>query len=108
VQSLTVAMPPAPGSRLARALAAVIGWLNSGAADWPGTLPLAPGTDGGLLARRLRMAAAWAGPVTGGACQAGNGGSAVTVELVGQHATISLSLLVDPATGALRQADVTL
>ena len=54
------------------------------------------------------MAAAWACPVTPGACQAGNGSSAATVELAGPHATISLSLLVNPVSGALRQADVTL
>jgi len=108
VQSLTVAIPPAPGSKLAQALETVTDWLNSGAADWPGALPVSPGADAGLIARRLRMAAAWAGPVTRGACQAGNGGSAATVELIGQHATIALSLLVNPVTGALRQADVTL
>jgi CubicO group peptidase (beta-lactamase class C family) len=108
VQSLTVAIPPAPGSKLAQALAAVTDWLNSGSAGWPGTLPVSPEADAGLIARRLRMAAAWAGPVTRGACQAGNGSSAATVELTGQHATIALSLLVNPVSGALRQADVTL
>jgi len=108
VQSLTFAIPPAPGSKLAQALTAVTDWLNSGAADWPGTLPVSPEADAGLLARRLRMAAAWAGPVTTGACQAGNGSSAATVELTGQHATIALSLLVNPVSGALRQADVAL
>jgi CubicO group peptidase (beta-lactamase class C family) len=108
VQSLTFAIPPAAGSKLALAMEAVIGWLNSDRADWPAALPVSPEADAGLLARRLRMAAAWAGPVTPGACQAGNGGSAVTVELIGQHAVITLSLLVNPATGALRQADVTL
>jgi hypothetical protein len=42
------------------------------------------------------------------AWQGGNGSSATTVELVGEHATVTLSLLVNPATGELRQADVSL
>jgi hypothetical protein len=32
----------------------------------------------------------------------------VTADLVGEHATVALSLLVNPATGELRQADVAL
>jgi hypothetical protein len=63
--------------------------------------------DAGLIARRLRMAAAWAGQVTLGAYQAGDGVTAVTAELVGEHATASLSLLIS-AKGELRQADVAL
>ena len=54
------------------------------------------------------MAAAWTGPVTLGAFQAGDGAASVTAELVGEHATATLSLLVDVATGELRQADVSL
>jgi hypothetical protein len=93
---------------LGRALAAVTGWLNSGAAAWPDSLPVAPEADAGLTARRLRMAAAWAGRVTQGAYQAGDGAASVTADLVGEHATVALSLLVNPATGELRQADVAL
>jgi hypothetical protein len=112
VQSLTFAVPPAPGSVLAQALETVTAWLNGwlagGAPDWPAALPVAPQADAGLIARRLRMAAAWAGPVTPGAYLAGDGAASATVELVGQHATVTLSLLVSPSTAALRQADVTL
>ena len=108
VQSLTFAVPPAPGSVLARALDTVTDWLNSGDADWPAALPVSPEADAGLIARRLRMAAAWAGRVTRGAYQAGDGAASATVELVGQHATIALYLLVNSSTGAVRQADVTL
>ena len=108
VQSLTFAIPPAPDSVLGRALAAVTEWLNSGAAGWPESLPVAPEADAGLIARRLRMAAAWAGPVTQGAYQAGDGAVSVTAELVGEHATVTLSLLVNAATGELRRADVAL
>ncbi len=108
VQSLTFAVPPARDSVLARALATVTGWLNGGAAAWPDSLPVAPGADAGMIARRLRMAAAWAGPVTQGAYQAGDGAASVTAELVGEHATVTLTLLVNTATGELRQADVAL
>jgi CubicO group peptidase (beta-lactamase class C family) len=108
VQSLTLAIPPASDSVLGRALATVTGWLNGGAAAWPESLPVSPEADAGLIARRLRMAAAWAGPVTAGAYQAGDGSASVTVELVGEHATVTLSLLVNTATGELRQADVAL
>ena len=108
VQSLTFAVPPAADSVLGRALAAVTGWLNSGAAAWPDSLPVAPEADGSLIARRLRMAAVWAGQVTMGAYQAGDGTASVTADLVGEHATVALSLLVNPATGELRQADVAL
>jgi CubicO group peptidase (beta-lactamase class C family) len=108
VQSLTFAVPPAPGSVLAQALETVTAWLNGGAADWPAALPLAPGADAGRIARRLRMAAAWAGPVATGAYLAGDGSASATVELLGQHATVVLSLLVSPSAGTLRQADVTL
>jgi hypothetical protein len=46
--------------------------------------------------------------VTAGAYQAGDGSTSVTVELAGEHATVTLSLLVNAATGELRQADVAL
>ena len=62
---------------------------------------MSPEADAGLIARRLRMAAAWAGPVTTGAYQAGDGTSSVTCELVGEQATVTLSLLVNAATGEL-------
>ena len=45
---------------------------------------------------------------TGRAWQAGGGTDSTTVELVGEHATVTLALLVNRATGELRQADVTL
>jgi CubicO group peptidase (beta-lactamase class C family) len=110
VQSLTIAVPPAPGSVLAWTLDSVIAWLNAaGTPSWPAaSVPVAPSADAGLIARRLRMAAVWAGRVTRGACQAGDGTSSVAVELAGEHATITLALLVSAATGQLRQADVML
>ena len=109
VQSLTLAIPPARGSVLARAVDAVIEWLNNGDAPWPAAaIPVAESADEPLIARRLRMAAVWAGKCTAGAYQAGNGSSSTAVELVGEHASVTISLLVNPATGELRQADVAL
>jgi CubicO group peptidase (beta-lactamase class C family) len=108
VQSLTVAVPPAADSVLARALATVVAWMNSGSARWPDAMKVAPGTDAGLLRRRLLMAAAWTGQCAPGAYRAGDGHASVSVELAGEHATVVLSLLVSPATGELRQADVAL
>jgi hypothetical protein len=69
---------------------------------------VALGTDAALLRRRLLMAAAWTGPCAPGAYRAGDGHASVSVELAGEHATVVLSLLVSPATGELRQADVAL
>jgi hypothetical protein len=108
VQSLAIAMPPAPGSPLARALTALVAWLNDAAAPWPAAVPVAPPADAGLIARRLRMAAVWAGPVTPGAWQGGDGNSSAMVELTGEHATVTLSILINPVTGELRQADAAL
>jgi CubicO group peptidase (beta-lactamase class C family) len=107
VQSLTLAIPPAAGSPLAKTLDAVIAWLNSGDKSWPESVTVARGTDAGLLRRRLRMAAAWTGNVAIGAYRAGDGAAAVMVELDGEHAAGLLTLLVDPSTGALRAADAT-
>jgi CubicO group peptidase (beta-lactamase class C family) len=108
VMSLTLAVPPAPNSLLARTLDAVVEWLNDPGQEWPSSVPVAASADAGLIARRLRMAAAWAGKSVPGAWQAGSGTASVTVELVGEHATVTLSLLVNRGTGELRQADVTL
>ena len=62
--------------------------------------------DAGLLARRLRMAAVWAGRCRLGAYRAGDGAASVAVELAGEHATLTLTLVVDPSSGVLRQADI--
>jgi hypothetical protein len=106
VQSVGIAMPPEPGSPLAGALAALVAWLNDAAADWPAGLAVAPSADASLIARRLRMAAAWAGRVTPGAFPAGDGSSSAMVELTGEHATVTLSVVIDPLSGQLRQADI--
>ncbi len=107
VQSLTLAVPPAAGSALRAMLDAVVGWLNGTDMHWPAAIAVVDGTDTVMLARRLRMASAWAGRVQAGACKAGDGTASVTVELTGEHATIALALVIDPETRALRLADVT-
>jgi len=106
VQSLTLAVPPAAGSALRVTLDAVIDWLNSGDGDWPPSIPVAAGVDAGMMARRLRMAAVWAGPCRVGAFKAGDGTASVAAELPGEHATLTLALVIDPQTRVLRLADV--
>jgi serine-type D-Ala-D-Ala carboxypeptidase/endopeptidase len=108
VQSLTLAVPPVPGGVLDSVLSAVVAWMNSRDRHWPESVKAAPDADVTLLTRRLRMAAAWAGECRPGAFRAGDGSAAVSVELDGEHAGMVLSLLVNPATGDLRQADITL
>jgi serine-type D-Ala-D-Ala carboxypeptidase/endopeptidase len=107
VQSLTVAVPPAAGSTLRAALDAVAEWLNGEGRGWPPSIPVADGVDAGLLARRLRMAAVWAGRCRVGGFKAGDGTASVAAELVGEHATITLTLVIDPESRILRMADVT-
>jgi CubicO group peptidase (beta-lactamase class C family) len=106
VQSLTLAVPPAAGSPLGNTLAAMITWLNGADRDWPEAIPVAEAVDTSQLARRLRMAAAWAGPCQLGAYRAGDGTASSVVELIGEHATLTLTLVIDPASAQLRQADV--
>jgi len=48
----------------------------------------------------------WPGPARPGAYRAGDGASSVAVELGGGHATLTLTLVVDPDSGVLRQADM--
>ncbi len=73
-----------------------------------GRLPAAADVDTAQLARRLRLVTAWAGRCTAGAYRSGDGESAVTVELAGESGHAVLAVGVDPGTGSLRQATVTL
>jgi hypothetical protein len=109
VQSLRVAVPPAPGSGLLRVLDGVIGMINDGpAGGWPDWLPVAAGVDTGWLSRRLALAGAWAGRCAAGGVRAGDGESAVTVELDGPAGRAVLAVAVDETREVLRQAEVTL
>jgi CubicO group peptidase (beta-lactamase class C family) len=102
VQMLSLAVPPAPLSPLAVALTRVIGWLNGGQ-----PVPAAEGIDPALVSRRVRSAAVWAGNCRPGPYRAGDGTSAVTVDLTGEYASLTLAISVDPATGLLHQLDLT-
>jgi CubicO group peptidase (beta-lactamase class C family) len=105
VQSLTLAVPPAAGSALDGTLKTLVAWMNGTDGRWPSSITVAETVDAGLLARRLRMAAAWAGQCRPGAYRAGDGAAWLVAELVGEHATLTLTLVIDPATALLRQAD---
>ena len=83
VQSLRMAVPPAPGSVVLRMLDALIGIINDAPAQWPAWLPAAADVDTAQLARRLRLATAWAGRCSAGAFRSGDGESTATVELDG-------------------------
>ena len=107
VQSLTLAVPPAPGSPLAQTLESLISLLNGGARDWPSAILVSVQVDTALLLRQFRMAAAWAGRCHPGAFRAGNGERSTSVELDGETARLVLAVVVD-AAGHLRQADLTL
>ncbi len=85
-------------------LEAVLAWLNGTDRDWPAAIGVADTVDTGQLARRLRMAAVWAGPCHVGACQAGDGFVSAAVELTGVHGSLTLTLVVDPETGLLQLA----
>jgi CubicO group peptidase (beta-lactamase class C family) len=108
IQSLRVAVPPAPGSVLLRMLDALIGIINDAPAQWPAWLPVAGDVDTVQLARRLRLATAWAGRCAASGYRAGDGETAATVELAGESGRAVLAVAVDPDTEALRQASVTL
>jgi hypothetical protein len=105
---VTLAIPPEPGGALDTVMSGIVSWMNGGSSSWPSSVSVAESADVTLLARRLRMAAAWAGSVRPGAFRFGDGAAAVNVELAGEHATIGLVLTVNPSTGELRSADVTL
>ncbi len=102
VQSLTLAVPPAPGSPLGDVVSAFVAWLNGGDA-----VAAHDGLDAGLLGRRVRAAAAWLGECGADACIAGDGATTVTLSLAGQYARMTLSLTLDPATFRLVAVDLT-
>src|SRR5579859_102911 len=102
VQWLSLAVPPAPGSPLAGALDRVIGWLNGGE-----PVPTGEGLDPTLASRRVRSAGAWAGICRLAAYRAGDGASGVAVDLTGEHASLVLTIIADPATGLLHRLDIT-
>jgi CubicO group peptidase (beta-lactamase class C family) len=98
VQSVSLSIPPADGSPLAKAMDAVVAWMNDG-----GAVPV----PDAVLARRLKAAAVWAGECRLAAYTDGDGETTATAELAGEHASPSLTLDVDPATGQVLRGDIT-
>jgi serine-type D-Ala-D-Ala carboxypeptidase/endopeptidase len=107
VQSLTLAIPPAAESPLARVVATLISIVNGDDSGGLAGMPAAGSLDKGLLTRQLRMAGAWSGRIVADGCRAGDGVTSTTVQLDGEHARLTLSVAVDPS-GILHQADVAL
>jgi CubicO group peptidase (beta-lactamase class C family) len=108
VQSLTLAVPPAPGGPLDAVLSGLVAVLNDGAREWPASITVSAALDRGLLLRQLRMAAAWAGPCRPGAYTSGDGAASVAVQLTGETGQLVLGITVNPAAGQLVQADILL
>ena len=107
VQQLLLAIPPAEGSTLDQALRSLVAVLNAaGTPEWPDGLYATVNQDEVL--RQLRMASAWAGPCEIGACLAGDGASAVTVELAGPAGRLTLAIEIGGAAGLLHRAEVAL
>jgi CubicO group peptidase (beta-lactamase class C family) len=108
VQSLVLAVPPAPDSPLGQILESLITFLNDSPPELPDSLPVSGSVDANLLLRQLRVAAAWAGRCRPGAFCAGNGETSSTVELDGETARLTLGVVVDPTEHLLQQADIQL
>jgi hypothetical protein len=100
-------MPPAPDGPLGRVLDSLVSLLNSGARDWPRSLPVSGDVDTDLLLRQFRTAGAWAGRCRPGAFRAGNGETSITVELDGERARLVLAVVAGGA-GQLRHAEIML
>ena len=107
VQSLSLAIPPATDSPLAGVMAALISIINGGDPGALASLPTARSLDNGLLTRQLRMAGAWSGRIVADGSRAGDGVTSTTVQLDGEHARLTLSVVVD-SSGVLHQVDVSL
>jgi len=108
VQSLEIAVPPAPDSALRQALDRLVSLLNEGASHWPSSLSVSATVDAGLLIRQFRVAAGWAGPCRPGAFRDGNGKTSVAIELDGETARLILTISLDPAERYLDHAEITL
>jgi hypothetical protein len=108
VQQLIVPVPPEPGSALHEVLDLLISSLRSDAVAWPGGLEAAPGLDAGEVLRRLRLAAAWAGPCRLDSYLAGNGSNSATVLLTGPSGDAELTAEIGESGRALTRLTVSL
>jgi hypothetical protein len=108
VQQLIVPVPPAPGSALHEVLDLLISSLGGNAVDWPAGLAAADGLDTGEVLRRLRLAAAWAGPCRLDSYLAGNGSTTATVLLTGPSGNAELTAEIGESGRALTRLTVSL
>jgi CubicO group peptidase (beta-lactamase class C family) len=108
VQQLIVPVPPAPGSALRDVLDLLIRSLGSSVIDWPTGLETADGLDTGAALRRLRLAAAWAGPSQLDCYLAGNGSTSATVLLSGQSGNAELTAEIGESGRGLTRLTVSL
>jgi serine-type D-Ala-D-Ala carboxypeptidase/endopeptidase len=108
VQQLIVPLPPAPGSALHDVLGMLVGSLGSSAVDWPDGLEAADGLDTGEVLRRLRLAAAWAGPCQLDCYLAGNGTTTATVLLTGPSGNAELTAEIGESGRVLTRLTVSL
>jgi len=108
VQQLSVAVPPAPGSALHEVVGLLVGSLGSNAVDWPAGLTASDGVDTSEALRRLRLAAAWAGPCRLDSYLAGNGSTSATVLLSGPSGNAELTAEIGESGRALTRLTVAL
>jgi CubicO group peptidase (beta-lactamase class C family) len=104
VQQLTIAVPPEPGSPLARTLTALLAELDADQAEWPDGVTVAGALDADGVLRQLRMARAWAGACVLDSYLAGNGSTAATVRLTGATGGVELALEVTESGRLVRAA----
>ncbi len=108
VQQLIVPVPPSRGSALHDVLALIIGSLGGAAAGWPAGLEAAAELDTPEALRRLRLAAAWAGPCELDCYLAGNGSTSATVLLVGPAGSVELTAEIGESGRALTRLIIAL
>ncbi len=108
VQQLIVPVPPEAGSALHDVLDLLVRSLASNVTDWPAGLEAADGLDTGGALRRLRLAAAWAGPCQLDCYLAGNGSTSATVSLSGQSGYVELTAEIGESGRALTRLTVSL
>jgi CubicO group peptidase (beta-lactamase class C family) len=108
VQQLIVPVPPEAGSALDDVLDLLVRSLGSNVTDWPAGLEAADGLDTGSALRRLRLAAAWAGPCQLDCYLAGNGSTSATVFLSGQSGCAELTAEIAESGRALTRLTISL
>jgi CubicO group peptidase (beta-lactamase class C family) len=102
VQSLVLIPIPDPSPRLGSVIGAVMTELNSDRPRWPQDLATTVDLDRPELTRQLRLAADRAGRCELGETIGGDGTTTSTVLLSGSHASLALTVSVDPDSGAVR------